>query len=145
MKMNEAFPGTYMRAEDLEDQDLTLTIANVAMEEFTDQTTKRPENKPVISWRQKGAKPLVLNKTNWKAISQVFGTDETDDWEDMSITLYSTEVESFGETRLGIRVRLKAPKSIATNGARAATATVSSPREVLRRAPVSEPEDSFPV
>jgi hypothetical protein len=102
-----------MKAEDFEDGDIVVTIRDespVEWAEFTQKGKPTPDNKPVLYFRHpRDAKALVLNKTNWKTINEVLGSDETDDWAGKQITLYATEVESFGETVLAIRVRLKKP------------------------------------
>lgn len=114
MKMNDVFPSKYLKADDLEDGDWTLTIRNedpVTHEEFTQKGKPTPDNKPVLHFKERDAKPLVLNKTNWKTIGQALGSDDSDDWCGRQITLFATEVESFGEMTMAIRIRLKAPKS----------------------------------
>lgn len=115
MKMNEVFPSRFLKADDLEEGDLTVTIHDsepVTHEEFTQKGKPTPDHKPVLHFSQpRGTKPLVLNKTNWTAISKALGSDDSDDWCGKSITLYATEVESFGEMTMAIRVRLKAPKA----------------------------------
>jgi hypothetical protein len=117
--MSDAFPSRYLKAEDLEEGDLVVTISEAVYEEFSDPKTKRVEQKPVLHFQGKDTKPLVLNKTNWKTITQVLGSDETDDWTGKRIALYAVEVESFGEMVLGIRVRLKSPaKTVAAPGNR---------------------------
>lgn len=127
--MNDAFPSKYLKADDLEEGDLVVTISDAQFEEFTDPKTKRPDNKPVLYFQGNEAKPLVLNKTNYKTITQLLGSDDTDNWTGRKIALYATEVESFGEVTLGIRVRLKAPVK-----AKAATAKPDSQarREALK-------------
>ena len=114
MKMNDVFPSKYLKADDLEDGDLTLTIRNedpVTHEEFTQKGKPTPDNKPVLHFKERDSKPLVLNKTNWKTIGQALGSDDSDDWCGRQITLFATEVESFGEMTMAIRIRLKAPKN----------------------------------
>jgi hypothetical protein len=115
MKLHDAFPSNYMKADDLEDGDLTVTIRDhspVEWAEFQQKGKPTPDNKPVLYFQHpREAKALVLNKTNWKTIADVLGTDETDDWGGKQITLYATEVESFGETVLAVRVRMKKGKS----------------------------------
>lgn len=128
MRMNDAFPSKYLKADDLEEGDLVVTINDAQFEEFPDPKTKRPDSKPVLHF-EGDIKPLVLNKTNYKTISQLLGSDDTDDWTGKKIALYATEVESFGEVTLGIRVRLKAPAK-----AKAASAKTDSQarREALK-------------
>lgn len=111
MRFSDAYPSHYLKAEDLEDGDMVVTIRDdspVEWAEFTQKGKPTPDNKPVLYFKHpRDAKALVLNKTNWKTISDVLGSDETDDWAGKQITLYATEVESFGETVLAVRVRLK--------------------------------------
>lgn len=118
--MHDVFPSRFLKADDLEEGDLTVTIHDsepVTHEEFTQKGKPTPESKPVLHFSQpRGTKSLVLNKTNWTAISKALGSDDSDDWCGRQITLYATEVESFGEMTMAIRVRLKAPAKAAQNG-----------------------------
>lgn len=107
MRMNDAFPSKYLKAEDLEEGDLIVTISDCRFEEFTDPKTKRPDNKPVLYFEEEDVKPMVLNKTNYRSISTNLGSDDTETWLGKRVALFATEVESFGEMTLGIRVRMK--------------------------------------
>lgn len=113
MKYSDAFPSKYMRAEDLAGVDRVVTINSVDFEDFTDPKTRRTETKPVIRFREKAAKDLVVNRTNFKTISAVLGED-TDDWIGQQLILYVTRVESFGEMVDAIRVRERKPQTAAT-------------------------------
>src|SRR5262245_3980657 len=123
MKMNDAFPSKYLKAEDLEEGDLVVIINDAQFETFKDPRTQRDESKPVLHF-QGDTKPLVLNKTNYKTISPLRGSDDTDDWSGRKSALYATEVESVGETVLGIRLRLKAPVKAKAATAKAALKAV---------------------
>ena len=120
MKMHDVFPSRFLKADDLEDGDLTVTIHDsdpVTHEEFPQKGKPTPESKPILHFSQpRGTKSLVLNKTNWTAISKALGSDDSDDWCGRQITLYATEVESFGEMTMAIRVRLKSPAKAMQNG-----------------------------
>ena len=114
MRRKDAFPSKYLKAEDIEDQgDLALTIKNVDWETIKNMQTNKDEQRPVMTFKEEingeRAKPLILNVTNWNAIEKVCGSEESDDWTGKRITLYTTEVEAFGETKLAIRVRSKSP------------------------------------
>jgi len=117
MRFNDAYPSKWLAADDLDNGDLTVTIRDeepTEWVEFSQPGSNRPDRKPVLYFKvPRGTKPLVLNKTNFKAISDVLGTDETEEWAGQSITLYATEVESFGEMKMGIRIRLRKPKTVA--------------------------------
>lgn len=118
MKMHDAFPSLYLKAADLESGDVNVTIAGCEIEELG----KDNDRKPVLSFKGTDKK-IVLNKTNWSTIAKVLGTDETDEWVGKRITLFATEVESFGEMTLAIRVRLKAPAPAKVATAQAALST----------------------
>lgn len=112
-KVSEMNPSKYLKAEadcvdpDGDPADLHLTITEVRQE--TVGMGAQADKKWVLYFKEVD-KGLVLNKTNTKAIAKLHG-DDTDDWEGKRITLYQTEVEYQGETMLGIRVRLTAPKA----------------------------------
>lgn len=97
MNINDAFPSNYIKASDLNGQEVPVTISNAAMEKLGDDT------KPVIYFqgREKG---MVLNKTNANTISDMYG-DDTDGWLGKQITLYAAWVDYQGRQVQGIRVK----------------------------------------
>jgi hypothetical protein len=105
VKIGSAFPSKYIKASDLQDQEVTVVIASCEIEEVGNAQKK--EEKPVLYFKDKD-KGFVLNKTNAKIIAKLYG-DDTDDWIGKPITIYPTEVEFAGEMVESIRVRSKAP------------------------------------
>lgn len=103
MNINQAFPSKYLKASDLNDQTVTVKIADVKIE----QVGQNKDTKPVAYFHGK-TKGLVLNKTNSRKIAQIAGSPETEDWVDVEIAIYPTETEFGGESVECIRV--KAPK-----------------------------------
>ncbi len=110
MKSGEVYPSKFLKAEDFGDDEPTVTIEKVVMEELESKERGKQE-KPVAYFRglEKG---LVLNKTNWSIIAKQHG-DESDDWIGKQITLFVMDVEAFGEMVSAIRVR--PPKKTVTN------------------------------
>jgi hypothetical protein len=53
----------------------------------------------------KGQKPMILNRTNCKTISKVYGTPYIEEWAGKSITLYAAKVKAFGELVEALRVK----------------------------------------
>jgi hypothetical protein len=106
MNISKAYPSNYLKASDIESENLVLTIAGIAME----SVGQEKEQKPVLYF-QEIEKGVVLNKTNANTISQVLGTPETDNWIGQKIALYAAEVEFQGKTVESIRVRLRAPRA----------------------------------
>lgn len=107
-------PSASFKADDLEGDEITLTIASYIIKEFEQEDKKTGEHyrqpKPIISFKETD-KTLVCNKTNREAIAYGLGTKEMDEWVGKQITLFPT-VTSFGnDTVPCIRVRvLKANK-----------------------------------
>ena len=101
MKIGSAFPSKYIKASDLGESKVLVTIDRIEVENVG--TGGQKETKPVAFFRGKD-KGLVLNKTNAKKISAILGTDETDEWQGGRIVLYATETEFQGETVDCVRV-----------------------------------------
>jgi hypothetical protein len=97
MKIGAAFPSSYLKASDLQGKAVRVTIDSVSTETLGD------DRKAVLHFVGK-EKGLVLNKTNANRIVEATGSDETDDWEGWSITLYATKVDYQGKRVDAIRV-----------------------------------------
>lgn len=106
MNLNDAYPSRFLSAEDLNGQDVTVTISSVALERIGQG--KDAVDKLVIGFSGK-KKFFVANKTNSRAIAKVLGSDETDEWVGQRITFGPREVEFQGDMVTALRVSLKAP------------------------------------
>jgi len=98
MNINEAFPGKYIKAADLQGRDASVTIAAVEFEQVSDG-----KSKPVVYFRGKD-RGLVLNKTNANVIAEIYGP-ETESWISQPITIYPTRTDYAGKMVDAIRVR----------------------------------------
>jgi hypothetical protein len=108
MKMNDAFPSNYLKAEDfVEGEEKEATITHVSLKNMKNNEGVE-ENKPVLSFAE--WKPIVVNATNWKRIAQVTGQEDSDNWAGKKITLITELVDSFGKIKPAIRVKLISPK-----------------------------------
>lgn len=101
--MQIRYPSKWIKAEDIGDE-AVVTIRNVDYEDSDDKGVSY-----FIKFDEFPDKKWTMNITNFKTISKVLGSDDSDDWIGKKITLYTTEVTFGGETMLGVRVRLKAP------------------------------------
>ncbi len=97
MKIGTAFPSNFLKAEDLRGRAVKVVIDSVTEEKIGE------DRKPVLHFAGKD-KGLVLNKTNAARITEALGSDETNDWEGATITLYATKVEYQGKRVDAIRV-----------------------------------------
>jgi hypothetical protein len=120
MNINQAFPSKYLKASDLGDQTVNVTISDIKIE----QVGQDRDTKPVAYFQGK-TKGLVLNKTNSRKIASIAGSPETDDWVGVQIAIFPTETEFAGESVECIRVK-------AAKGTRTVTAE--------HHVPPSEPE-----
>lgn len=106
MKGNEIFPGKSLKAEDLNGVEPVVTIERVTTQTFDDGSKK-----PVIHFQGK-EKTLVCNKTNWNAIVEITGEEDSDNWTGQRIKLIVAKVDFQGKRVPAIRV--EAPPRAAT-------------------------------
>lgn len=97
MRVGSMFPGNFLKAADLNGRRVVVQIDRVAEEDLGS------EKKPVL-WFTGKDRGLVLNKTNANAITDLFGTDETEDWHGRYITIYPTKTDFQGKRVDCIRV-----------------------------------------
>jgi len=96
----DLYPGRFLRAIDLKGKAITVTIANVYMEEMEDKKGKK--KKPIVSFVGKKLE-MVLVKTNGECLKAMFG-EVVKNWVGKRITLYPVMVDAFGEMKLAIRI-----------------------------------------
>ncbi len=102
-----AFPSKYIGAADLKGRDVSLTIANINIEELMMQGGRK--SKKVVIWFEKTEKMMVCNKTNATTIAEIHGT-EMKTWIGKRITLYPTTAKLGKKTVPAVRVREQAPQ-----------------------------------
>jgi hypothetical protein len=107
--VNDMHPSNYLKASDLDDEDLTLTMKAVKQESIGQGA--QAEEKWILYFKGQD-KGLVLNKTNTTTIAKLYG-DDTDGWLGKRITLFATQVDFQGRQVDAIRVKNKAPKEAA--------------------------------
>lgn len=121
MDINEVYSGETIKAADLQNRTVTVTIASVELKEFSGQDGKPAQKKLLIKFANT-QKALVCNKTNAKAIAFLWGS-ETAGWIGRKIALKPEMVSFKGEPTLAVRVQ---PAAASAPAARAPT-----PRAVL--------------
>lgn len=102
MKISDAFPSKYLKADDLDGRTVLVTIKSVQMEEFDDG------EKPIIYFQGK-EKGVVLNKTNANMLAQLFGND-TDDWRGGEVEMFAVQTEYQGKPTKGLRFKIPVRK-----------------------------------
>jgi hypothetical protein len=102
MKVSEEFPSQFIKASDLGGREVRVTMANVEKEKIG------TDNKLVLYFKGK-EKGLVLNKTNAATISDAYG-DDTDDWYDQPLFLFSVKTDFQGKVVDATRCRIPTAK-----------------------------------
>ncbi len=108
MRLSEAFPSNFLKADDLGGKNVTVEIEEVTFEEIGQGRDK--EHKIIVAFKGK-SKKLIANKTNCNTIAKLVGSDDTDLWPGHRIILTSREVDYQGTPTLAIRVSLNKPVS----------------------------------
>lgn len=100
---DQLFPNRFVKAGLLQGKAVTLTIAQVKLEELPDEKGKNGKRvKGIVSFRERDLE-LVLNKTNGECLKGMFGR-KTGAWEGKRITIYPKMVDAFGDEVLAIRI-----------------------------------------
>lgn len=107
MRMSEEFPSKFLRAADLQGREVKVIMQHVEREQLGQDPN---EMKPVLYFKGQ-TKGLALNKTNATVISDHYG-DDTDDWSDQPLILFSTMVSFQGKTQPAIRCRIPTAKDL---------------------------------
>jgi len=103
------FNYAYLGAYSINGTDLIGTIKQVKKESVTGTNGKSEEC--TICYFSDLEKPMILNKTNCKIISKMYGTPYIEEWAGKQISLYKANVSAFGEQIEAIRIRSEAPNA----------------------------------
>ena len=102
MKISEEFPSKYLKAADLGGREVKVIMQNVERE-------KLGEDMKLILYFKGKDRGLVLNKTNSYTVADAYGED-TDDWFDQPLILFSVMVDFQGKVQPAIRCRVPTAK-----------------------------------
>ncbi len=102
-KIHEMLESKFLKKEDV-GGGVLYTITSVIQKNVAKEGAD-PEHKWCLTFVESD-KPLVLNSTNIQLCQAIFGSDDTDDWLNKAIVLYTDPSVSFqGKVIGGIRVR----------------------------------------
>lgn len=117
----DAFPGRYLKSEDLQGRPCLVTIRAIDVEAVGQ--AERREQKLCARYEEMPEKLHVLNRTNSDTIAEIIGSEDIDAWIGESIVLFPTTTLYGGKKVACIRVRAPQKKAKAA-GARPAPAVV---------------------
>lgn len=89
-------------------EEKTVTIKEVKREMVFNPSGGGKEE-CTVAYFNEAIKPLILNTTNCKTISKVWGTPYIEDWKGLRITLRVKKVSAFGEMVDAVRVSPERP------------------------------------
>jgi len=97
------FPSRYLKAADLQEKPMPLTIEQVLRDQVR-MTNGALTEKYILRFKETD-KELILNKTNAKAIAKLLREPKAVNWAGSVIVLKPTTCEAFGEIVDCIRVK----------------------------------------
>ena len=98
--------GAYELMDGSDNKELTVTIKEIKREMITGADGKKEE---CTVCYLKGHKPMILNATNQKTMTKLFGSPYIEDWANKSMTLYVARIKAFGDTVDALRVKPTLP------------------------------------
>lgn len=94
----------FYKAADLKDAPVRLKIKSVSLENVAPEGA--PESRKIVARFEGHDKALIVNKTNYELITDIFESPDTDDWIGGEIELFfDPTVMHMGERKGGVRVR----------------------------------------
>jgi hypothetical protein len=140
MNRNEAFPSRFLKAADLTQPRVGI-ISYISTERFPDDD----RDKLIVNFETHGIKPMVLNVTNFDAIAEIAGTDETDRWPRLTIELFATKVPLRGKLVDAVRVRAATQAAQAQGGSGQGSWPEEEPAPRPPQRPPQQPPPRQPV
>jgi hypothetical protein len=89
------FPSKYLQASDL-DVPIDATISHMVEEQIG--TGDHAEKKPVLYFREKWVKGVVMNQTRSEAVERIAGTPDDDEWVGVRVRLQKGRTKFQGKT-----------------------------------------------
>ena len=103
MHVDLMFPSRYLKAADLQEKPMSLTIEHVVRDKVR-MTNGSITEKYILRFKETD-KELILNKTNAKSIAKLLREPKAVNWAGSVIVLKPTTCEAFGEIVDCIRVK----------------------------------------
>ena len=138
MKRDDVFPSKYLKAADLNGKSVTVVIATATFEKLRGSDGKE-QDKIVLSFRNH-KKTFALNRTNFDAVTDIVGDDETDSWPGHRIELFADKTNMAGKTVDCVRIRAPAQRDLP----KAKPVKASAPEQAPEQPLGEEMDDEIP-
>jgi hypothetical protein len=130
-KKGDVFPSRFLKAADLNEKAITVTIGSAELETLKSFEGKE-QTKTVLAF--KGAKKVLpLNVTNWDSVAAITGEEDSDQWPGHSLELYPDVTQMSGKSIACIRIRAPSQREL-----------TAQPKPVPKRPPSNDMDDSIP-
>ena len=142
-KRHEVFLTRFLTAADLNSKPITLTIQSAPQETLKNKNGE--EVKTVLHFR--GAKKtLPLNRTNWDAVADITGEDDSINWPGRKVEAYPTTTQFGADIVDCIRLRAPAQGELKAPATKTAKAQPKPPEpEAAKEPPLAdEMDDEIP-
>jgi hypothetical protein len=113
-KRDDIFPSKYLKAADLNGKPVVVTIERAPLE--TLKGLDGGEQVKTVLYFKGTKKMLPLNLTNWDAVAEITGEEDTDMWPGHTVEVYPSTTTMGGKTVPCIRIR--APAQLALKSAK---------------------------
>jgi hypothetical protein len=100
----------YLGSWDVTNGRLVLQIAKIKQERIFNQNKNAEESCTVAYFTDERYKPMILNKTNCKAMQKLTGSPYIERWAGQRIEIKTEKVKAFGELVDALRISKTAPK-----------------------------------
>lgn len=105
------FPSDYIAAVDFDPGERKVATISGVKRMKVKSPSGDEDNCLVVSFREPGIKPLIMNVTNSEAVEKVAGSKFIEDWIGVKIELYVQEgVKAFGRIVDAVRVKTTPPR-----------------------------------
>ena len=109
VKKSDVFKSKYLKAADLKDGPVVAKIRVADLETLRGYNGN--EEKKVVVYFTKKLKPLILNRTNYDSISDLAGSDDTNDWPGIEPEVFATTADLRGKQVDCVRIRKPSAKA----------------------------------
>src|SRR3990167_8334266 len=103
---NPDYIGAYSLYANGKRTELTVKIKSVSLKKVKGADGKDQE---CMVAELEGQKPMVVNRTNAKTISRIYGTRFIEEWAGKPITLYIADIRAFGQDEEALRIKQQVP------------------------------------
>ena len=116
MRIHEALPREFLAKEDFEPE-VVCEVDHLEERKLLDPGTGEHKKKPVLFFKKPSGeldtkRGIVLNRTNFKALTSITGHEDSDAWTGARICVFhDPNVEMRGERVGGVRIR-RAPEPV---------------------------------